>query len=599
MLAHWPDTYKYSGTIPDGLGMFDLMCGRYDDFNPVPPNPLFLSNVGWMKNYDVTDFNGIKQDTSNSLSCYKYQNVNNSDEFFLLKGRLLENRNVTIPDDGLIIWHIDRNGDNQTAHPEVAIDHAVGDVGGDHSDAGYKPSTVDHFDNTTTPAALFYNDDYNALKVWDISNAGQYMSYKFGAGAPAASLKLMSGSLSNESNANGFLDPGETADVTAEAFNLGTLSAGTITTITEALGVTASYVTVNTPSVTNGAIAAGSSANIAVNITIDPLTPVGTLIVLRQTATDGSVVRIIKQSFRIGKIITIANGIVTECQGLFVDPGGAEAGYVEFTDVEQTIKAPAGSNQLTVNFTDFDVEYEPTICGYDYLEIYDGASTADPFIGRFCGTNSPGSITSTNADAALTFVFHSDESVTGAGWQAIVGCGNSLLPVDLIAFTGKATACTANLSWQSAHELNNDFYEVQYSTNATDFTTAGRVKSNNSQNGGSYSFTYNSLNDDHNYFRLKMVDKNGAFKYSDVIKVTANCKRIIALSPNPAKTYTILSGLQAGMHILVKDAAGRVLTKTIATNETYKLPLVKLPAGIYFISVINGEKVTNLRLLKQ
>ncbi|MEZ5196283.1 MAG: hypothetical protein R2764_07780 [Bacteroidales bacterium] len=55
---------------------------------------------------------------------------------------------------------------------------------------------------------------------------------------------------------------------------------------------------------------------------------------------------------------------------------------------------------------------------------------------EYCGTNSPGIVMATNEDGALTFQFHSDQSVTESGWSANVGCDGALLP-PIADFTAK------------------------------------------------------------------------------------------------------------------------------------------------------------------
>jgi len=65
---------------------------------------------------------------------------------------------------------------------------------------------------------------------------------------------------------------------------------------------------------------------------------------------------------------------------------------------------------------------DETLCGYDYLRIYDGPSTTSVRIGTYCGISSPGTIVSSHSTGALTFVFHSDVFVTDIGWSAIISC---------------------------------------------------------------------------------------------------------------------------------------------------------------------------------
>ena len=72
---------------------------------------------------------------------------------------------------------------------------------------------------------------------------------------------------------------------------------------------------------------------------------------------------------------------------------------------------------INVAFSQFNTE-----SGYDYLYIYNGTSTSATLIGQYSGTTSPGSVTATNAEGALTFHFTSDSYTTAAGWVATVSC---------------------------------------------------------------------------------------------------------------------------------------------------------------------------------
>ena len=78
-----------------------------------------------------------------------------------------------------------------------------------------------------------------------------------------------------------------------------------------------------------------------------------------------------------------------------------------------------GSDNAVVQavFSEFSTENN-----YDYLYIYDGTSTNAPQIGSYCGTNSPGTVTATNGEGALTFRFTSDNGMVDSGWVASINC---------------------------------------------------------------------------------------------------------------------------------------------------------------------------------
>ncbi len=123
-------------------------------------------------------------------------------------------------------------------------------------------------------------------------------------------------------------------------------------------------------------------------------------------------------------VFTIQNGSITTCQGTFYDSGGASGSYSNGEDYIFTIYSATPGAQLEVNFTTFDVEYQGS-CNYDYLNIYNGENTSATQIGEYCGTSSPGLVTSSNAAGALTFEWHSDGLVTNTGWAATISCSTN------------------------------------------------------------------------------------------------------------------------------------------------------------------------------
>lgn len=420
MIGKWPDTYKYtSDTGPDGIGSFDLMCDYGDSYNPVPPNPHFLSNAGWCNVVDVTYFNGIISDTANSLTIYKYINPNDTNEFFLFKNRMQTGRSASIPDQGLTIWHIDRNGDNQTTHHETYLDHANNNIE-NHYDACFHLGFNAEFGVSTLPNSNYYNDNPSALRVWDISNEGTVMTYKIGAGQPAPSFLMQYLNYTNDSNGDGYLESSESAILNVQVKNLGQLSSGIATVTCSAQGANASYVTIGNPSVQIGTLLVNHSASVSFNISLAVNVPVGSLIEFKFLVSDGTYSTFITKSIMVGQQILIGASPVATCSAVFVDNGGVSANYSNMTDFTTTLMAPANS-LVKVQFLEFDLE-ESTNCIYDYLKIYNGLNTSAPLIGTYCGTTSPGTIVASNSAGALTFKFHADEGVTGTGWKSIVTC---------------------------------------------------------------------------------------------------------------------------------------------------------------------------------
>lgn len=420
MIGKWPDTYKYDNLSgPDGIGSFDLMCWYGSSTDPVPPNPLFRSNVGWGKVVDVTNYNGLNTDTANSMTCYKYRNINDTNEFFLLENRLKTGRSINIPDEGLTIWHIDRNGNNQTTHHEVWLEHADNIIGNENN-ACFRSTLNPEYSYSTTPGSNFYNGNPSGLRVWDIGVVTNYMTYKLGSGSAGPALNLMYTNLSGDSNGNGFIEPSESANVNVNALNFGQLSSGQATVTCSSVGVNANSVTVNTNPVNVGVINVGQSIPTSFNITIAANTPLGTEIELQFLISDGTNSIYITKKFIVGVIVLMSNTSENVCSSIFYDASGENI-YNDNTDYTKTLSPLSAGQAIKTDFIIFDIEDEPT-CGFDYLKIYNGASTSAPLLGTYCGTNTPGQITSTDPSGSLTFEFHSDGGYSTTGWKALVSC---------------------------------------------------------------------------------------------------------------------------------------------------------------------------------
>jgi len=119
----------------------------------------------------------------------------------------------------------------------------------------------------------------------------------------------------------------------------------------------------------------------------------------------------------VSEIYLMQNGTVTTCDAMFYDDGGPDGNYRDRKDYTMTFIPTGPSRKISAEFLCFETE-----AGFDYLYIYDGATTSAPQIGRYDGTNSPDTVTATNADGALTFRFNSDQGVNATGWAAHISC---------------------------------------------------------------------------------------------------------------------------------------------------------------------------------
>jgi hypothetical protein len=139
--------------------------------------------------------------------------------------------------------------------------------------------------------------------------------------------------------------------------------------------------------------------------------------------SDSSVL-MIEDYIKVRETLEMNNETISICNVIFYDAGG-EGNYGDNEDYTLTITPDADQSWLHVEFMEFNLEFQES-CNYDYLEIYDGSDMNAPLLGKWCGTDSPGTVVADNEDGSLTFYFHSDQNTTNSGWKALVSCDTSV-----------------------------------------------------------------------------------------------------------------------------------------------------------------------------
>ncbi|ALO15373.1 hypothetical protein L21SP5_01731 [Salinivirga cyanobacteriivorans] len=188
-----------------------------------------------------------------------------------------------------------------------------------------------------------------------------------------------------------------------------------------------------------------------------------------------------------------------------------------------------------------------------------------------------------------------------------------LLPVELLSFTGKDDGGIVKLNWVTASETNNDYFAVQHSTDATNYSTIGTVSgAGNSVETNNYDFTHYQPANGINYYRLKQVDFDGNFEIHQTIAVHTESLSLVGnesfkIYPNPysegdltleienveANSQIILSVLNMTGDVLFNDKISVPANKQIVNyNE-----LTNLEPGLYLIHMKFGNEVAVKRLI--
>lgn len=176
------------------------------------------------------------------------------------------------------------------------------------------------------------------------------------------------------------------------------------------------------------------------------------------------------------------------------------------------------------------------------------------------------------------------------------------LPISLVSFKGIISNGIAKLQWITSNENNILNYEIEKNVTGNNWTTAGTTEPVSiSQLQNTYSFTDKDPYSGKSYYRLKIIDKNLSFKYSDVISLYNSNPEKPKITIRPSLTdmkqsSIVIKGIVFSQNekILLKvfNSNGALVIKKLCTaQEQLPLDLHNLSGGMYVVATeIKGIK---------
>lgn len=176
----------------------------------------------------------------------------------------------------------------------------------------------------------------------------------------------------------------------------------------------------------------------------------------------------------------------------------------------------------------------------------------------------------------------------------------SALPVGLEYFKGEKSGKLVHLTWKTATEQNTRLFDIERSNNGINYSSIGTVAATNNATGSTYAFDDKNYSGSVIYYRLKQVDQDGSYKYSNVVTIQNETTRenVVAILNNPFTDkfdISISTPEQSKVVVNLLDVTGKLLyTKTVTTLNnsltTVTPDTKKLAAGMYLVQVnINGN----------
>ncbi|TXK51323.1 choice-of-anchor D domain-containing protein [Pontibacter qinzhouensis] len=335
----------------------------------------------------------------------------------------------------------------------------------------------------------------------------------------------------------------------------------------------------------------------------------------------------------IGDIVTITGTNFVDVQG--VQFNGVEAVYILDSETQIQAQVPEGATTGpvtvqtvggTADSDPFTVLYlVPTITSFTPDEgllgdiiIITGTNFVDVQSVAFNGAVSTNYIvnsdTQISAQVPIEATSGSITVTTLGGTAASITTFTVLnpLPVELISFTAEQQGAVTLLKWATASETDNSHFEVEMSTSPeAGFATLGKVASKvvTSSLTTRYEFTHQVRNAGTFYYRLKQVDLDGTFAYSNVVAVEAKgaLTNAVTVAPNPLipDSKIIVEAAASGKAIMrLTSMTGqqvyfREVAVTAGQNE-FALPYYdKLQNAAYVLTVELNGKVISTKVVKQ
>ena len=164
---------------------------------------------------------------------------------------------------------------------------------------------------------------------------------------------------------------------------------------------------------------------------------------------------------------------------------------------------------------------------------------------------------------------------------------DDFLPVELTMFkVKKYGTVSAKLFWETASEINSDYFIVERLTDNNDWKQIGKIKAAGNTNIiQEYTLIDRLPMVGVNIYRLKEVDYDGSTNYSKEISYTLPVLNTLKIYPNPVINGNINIETKSTSPIFIYDSNGRMLRseKPINQDHRYLINLSKLGPGIYYL----------------
>ena len=205
----------------------------------------------------------------------------------------------------------------------------------------------------------------------------------------------------------------------------------------------------------------------------------------------------------------------------------------------------------------------------------------------------------TNISVGILFrnydVSGSDVPLTGWIHDEVNGCPENplpifsvVLPVKLVDFNANLYSDRTELQWTTAAEINNQGFQIEWKQEGQEFETIGWVDGHgDTREEIQYRFVHPSPKNGNNYYRLKQIDYDGKYEYSEIKNVLLS-KGDITIYPNPLTEKLYIKGIESGQYS-IRNIMGQVIQEGFISGPFIDIEF--LTQGQYMVSFWQGGHI--------
>jgi hypothetical protein len=272
--------------------------------------------------------------------------------------------------------------------------------------------------------------------------------------------------------------------------------------------------------------------------------------------------------------------------------------------IQIVVAEVSGAPNVTTGITEPNTDNK-----YYVIQLFDGAGTYSVDVSIDCSFPNGSAVSLYRRDDHSTGVWTLLSTGTVVGGKAVFNnitsfsqlmlASTAALPVELLSFNASAKSKSIQLDWAVGIEDNLSHYEIERSTDGRDFENIGSVSA---KDLSFYEFEdYDIAKNEVYYYRLKAIDFDGSFEYSNIVNITMKQwnNEAVKIFPNPVSDILNIEIEGENAYISLHDQTGRMIRNFQPTRNNLQINLSDLPNGMYYATITVDGLHTVKKLIKQ